>query len=151
MIFQPATRNDIDLLLQFNQALNEHDGTQADTAKIHAGLLGLLEHPEWGQIWLIMQEQQAIGYLVLTWGYSLEFGGRDAFIDELYLVPAARGRGLGQQILQFAAEQCRANGIQAVHLEVDADNHQAQNAYDRAGFVRRGNYFLMTKDIQGSI
>jgi len=35
-----------------------------------------------GRVWLIQYQGQVIGYVILTLGYSLEYGGRDAFIDE---------------------------------------------------------------------
>ncbi len=38
-----------------------------------------------GRLWLLKLEDEAIGYLALTFGFSFEYGGRDAFIDELYL------------------------------------------------------------------
>ena len=41
----------------------------------------LLQEPAAGQVWLITDGADPVGYLVVTFGYSLEFGGRDAFID----------------------------------------------------------------------
>lgn len=76
-----------------------------------------------------------LGHLVLTRGHSLEFGGRFLLLDELYLAPALRGRGEGRRALDFAVEQARASGAQALRLEVSRANTRAQAAYLRAGFV----------------
>ena len=65
------------------------------------------------------RERLAIGYLVLTIGYSLERGGRDAFIDELYVRAERRGRGLGALAVATAEAAARRLGVRAVHLEVD--------------------------------
>lgn len=50
-------------------------------------LKDLLTNESLGQVWLIQQEDQVIGYIILTLGYSLEYRGRDAFIDEFYIQP----------------------------------------------------------------
>jgi GNAT superfamily N-acetyltransferase len=47
--------------------------------------------------WIILEAAQMIGYVVLTLGYSIEHGGRDGFIDDLYLIPEARGGGRGKK------------------------------------------------------
>ena len=84
------------------------------------------------------------GYLVVCFGWSLEFQGRDAFVDELYVREAFRGQGLGTRALEVAADLCRASGVRALHLEVERRNTRAQDVYRRAGFVDR-EYYLMTR------
>ena len=48
--------------------------------------------------------------MVLTLGYSVEHGGGDGFVDDLYLIPSARGSGAGAAVLDFALEQARLLG-----------------------------------------
>jgi len=115
---------------------------RCDPEKALANLIG---RPDLGGVWLIGAAGGPVGYLVLTWGYSLEFGGRDAFLDELYLEAAWRGQGLGRQAMRFAEEACRANGVLALHLEVERENVKAQAFYDKTGFENRAHYFLMSK------
>jgi ribosomal protein S18 acetylase RimI-like enzyme len=95
---------------------------------------------------LIRAEAEAIGYLVLTLGYSIECGGRDAFIDEVYLRVEYRGQGIGRQTIAFVETQCRALGVRALHLEVARDNTNAYALYRKVGFVDHDRY-LMTKRI----
>jgi ribosomal protein S18 acetylase RimI-like enzyme len=82
--------------------------------------------------------------MIVTFGYSIEFGGRDAFLDELFISPDARGRGLGTRALEVAAQACREAGILAVRLEVDRGNTGAQRLYRAHGFVDHDRY-LMTR------
>jgi ribosomal protein S18 acetylase RimI-like enzyme len=82
---------------------------------------------------------------VLTLGWSLELGGRDAFIDELYVKPARRGRGLGTLALATAEAAARRRGVRALHLEVDVTNETARRLYQRVGFRLRERYQLMLK------
>jgi len=127
------------------RALYHEDGStplREDAAE--TALRGLLAAPDRGLVWVIEQAGEAAGYLVLTWGYSLEFHGRDAFIDELYLAPSYRGAGLGRQAVEWAEDACRAHGAGAVHLEVEIDNQRAHALYRRSGFAERG-LRLMTK------
>ena len=84
------------------------------------------------------------GYIALTYGYSLEFGGRDAFIDEFYIRPDFRGEGLGQTILGLIQQEAERLGIRALHLEVARTNLRAQRLYARANFQPRNKYVLMS-------
>jgi ribosomal protein S18 acetylase RimI-like enzyme len=143
--FRPAAESDLGVLLDLMRALYDEDGStplREDAAE--TALRGLLAAPDRGLVWMIEQAGEAAGYLVLTWGYSLEFHGRDAFIDELYVAPSYRGAGLGRQAMEWAEEACRAHGAGAVHLEVEIDNERAHALYRRSGFAERG-LRLMTK------
>jgi GNAT superfamily N-acetyltransferase len=87
-----------------------------------------------------------VGYMVLTFGYSLEFGGRDALIDEFYVVPSARGTGIGTRAVAHAVEICRAVGVRNMHLEADYFNSRVHDFYKRLGF-RDHERHLMTLSI----
>ena len=143
--FRFAESSDIPLILQMNKELNKFTGTVADTPRIERGLQKFIGRPEYGAIWLICEGDTAVGYMVFAWGFSLEFGGRDAFLDEFYIQEAYRGQGIGKYALNFAAEQCQLFEIQAIHLEVERDNFGAQEFYKRLGFAQRDRYYLMSK------
>ena len=146
--FRPATEADTGLLLRLMRALYDEDGSiplREDAAE--PALRGLLAAPDRGLVWVIEQGGEAAGYLVVTWGYSLEFHGRDAFIDELYVAPGYRGAGLGRQAVAWAEDACRTHGAGAVHLEVEVDNERAHALYRRSGFAERG-LRLMTKRLR---
>ena len=81
---------------------------------------------------------------LLRSGIALRTLGFDAFVDELYLVPAARGQGLGRKALRVAETACAELGVNALHLEVEPGNTDAQELYRRMGFVG-SQRTLMTK------
>ena len=81
---------------------------------------------------------------MLTVGFSFEFRGHDAFIDELYIDAAYRRRGSGRQALAFAERRAREMGVNAIHLEVDHGNNPALELYLSTGY-RNHDRFLMTK------
>lgn len=84
--------------------------------------------------WIVREDGMPVGYVALSQGHSISSGGPDGFIDDLYLVPAARGRGIGQKVLAFVEAEARRRGWRAMHLEVEIPNTRAQRSYARFGF-----------------
>lgn len=142
--YQMATISDLTLLLELVKEFHEGEQLPFDAQADGRALENLLLKQSLGQVWLIQSGDEAIGYIVLTLGYSIEYRGQDAFIDEFYLRPAYRKQGIGTMTLTFAEEVCRTLGVQALHLEVDFDNADAQRLYHKVGYQRHDR-FLMTK------
>ena len=63
-----------------------------------------------------------------------QWGGRDAFLTELWLEPAARGRGQGRALLAEVERAAHAAGARALHLMVRHDNPVARALYDAMGY-----------------
>jgi GNAT superfamily N-acetyltransferase len=139
-----ARREHVPLIVGWMAQLAAQDAMRFDERVGREALERLLDSPDFGQVWLLQLDAEPAGYVVLTFGYSLEFGGRDAFVDELFVAEGMRGHGLGSHAIEFASETCRALGIRALHLEVDHDNPRAQSLYRRSGFVDHDRY-LMTR------
>src|ERR1700746_3901122 len=99
---------------------------------------------EFGRAWLFSSGSELAGYVILTLGYSFEYRGREAFVDELYVEEKFRRRGVGRRALEFVEERAREWGVNAIHLEVDRVNDAASGLYRRAGYVDHDRY-LMTK------
>lgn len=94
----------------------------------------LLTHPQFGLVRLIESAGAPVGYFALTFGFSAEFHGRYALLDELYLIPPVRGRGWGRQCIALAGDLARHEGIAALRLEVNHANAHARAVYLKAGF-----------------
>lgn len=103
----------------------------------------LLENDRVGRVWVAV-DREPVGYIVLTFGYSLEHHGVVAFVDEVFVMSASRGRGLGTRALALAETECRALGVRTLQLEVERENIAAQELYRRSGFNNHGR-FLLTK------
>ena len=104
----------------------------------------LLSDGTLGKVWQIKKSDHLIGYAVVCFGYSIEHGGREAFIDEFYIEAPERGRGVGAQILGRLKEHMRAHNVVAIQLEVDQRNERAKSLYVQSGFSCRDKYRLMT-------
>ena len=95
-----------------------------------------------GVIGLVERAGDAIGYFVVTWGYDLEWNGRDAFLTELYLVAAERGAGVGREVLARLEGVAKDHGTKALHLMVRNENAHARRFYDAAGYVSPLRLFM---------
>jgi ribosomal protein S18 acetylase RimI-like enzyme len=84
---------------------------------------------------------------VLSFDFSLEYGGRNAWIDELFIRPELRGKGVGSKALDFAVQGARECGAKVLHLEVNRGN-PAINLYRRYGFEDH-NRSLLSKWLTG--
>jgi len=146
-VLRPATLADTDVLVRLMEEYYAFDGIPWDEAGARAALAGLLADPTAGRVWLICSGVETVGYVALTFGYSLEYQGRDAFVDEIYLSEPYRGRGFGRQAFADVFEVCRALDVHAVHLEVARRNTSAQALYRRLGFEDR-NHYMMSKRIE---
>ena len=126
------------------QQLYQQDSLGYDEHRARLAIDGLFAEPSHGGIWLIHADAAPVGYLVLTIGYSLEFHGRYALLDEFFVDRAWRGQGIGTRALAFAEEWCRSRGLRALRLEVGHDNRRALGLYQRTGFELHDRH-LMTK------
>jgi diamine N-acetyltransferase len=133
-VLERAGPADLDALLPMLERFAPAQGYAFDAARARAALGALLSEPELGRVYRIVRAGLSVGYAVLCFGWSLEWGGRDAFVDELYLEPGQRGQGLGRAALRALVEEARALGVHALHLEVEASNRAAQALYRSEGF-----------------
>ncbi|MEE4203369.1 MAG: GNAT family N-acetyltransferase [Halieaceae bacterium] len=125
-----AGSQDLQHLLTMIHAFCEVDGHRFEQARIEKALMPLLTDDQYGGVWLI---EPQLGYAVITWGYSLESGGREALIDELYV--SQRNQGIGQAVIKDIVEIARAADCQVIFLESERHNEAARRFYARQGFV----------------
>lgn len=148
--FRIATEADLDVLLPLMRAYYAFDHHAFDLEKARPALVGLLRDPALGRVWLVSAEESVVGYIVLAFGYSLELLGRDAFIDEFFLLEDYRGQGWGRKTMDFVERAALAHGVHAIHLEVTRHNLAAQHFYPKLGFKDRGHH-LMSKWIDPNL
>ncbi len=140
-----ARPDDLDRLMGLVSAFHSESGIAQDDDKRRTALAPLLEGIPHGCIYLIGPGRAPLGYVILTFGWSVEFGGMDAFVDEIYIRPAVRGRGIATEVLHDLPKALAEAGLTALHLEVDRTNESAHKLYLRSGFKPRDRYMLMSK------
>jgi len=80
---------------------------------------------------------------------SLEHGGLMAEIDELFVLPEQRARGIGAQLLAAAEAALAARGYVRLQLQLGVDNAVARAFYEHRGYCARSGYRLLEKDLTG--
>lgn len=146
--FKTATNSDRNLLLTLTKEFYQIEHLTYNVEVLNKCFDEIFTNDNLAIIWIIYANLEPAGYLVLTFGYSLEFHGRDALIDEFYIRENYRNQGIGKQTLEFVQTTCQNLAIKAVHLEVDHKNTRAKTIYQKAGFVEHDRY-LMTNWING--
>jgi ribosomal protein S18 acetylase RimI-like enzyme len=146
LMIREAALKDEPELLRMMRLLDEQAPAliKFDETAVSAAFRQFLALPAFGRVWLLCEGSKTVGYVVLTVGFSFEFHGHDAFIDELYIDAAFRRRGYGRRAVAFAEERAREMGVNAIHLEVDKGNDAAFELYQRTGYQDHDR-FLMTK------
>ena len=147
---RPATADDAGIVAAFVAAYHAFEQIDLDDRVRRRAVDALIADESLGAIWLVTVDGECVGYIALCFGYSIEFAGRDAFVDEFFIAEAHRGRGHGARVLDLVAGAASALGVRALHLEVAKSNTRAIRLYDAAGFEARSKYQLMTRRLGDS-
>lgn len=140
--FRAASISDEDTYLPMMEALWAHEGIAFDAASIREALGVLFSDPGLGRVWLTLVEDAVAGYAMGTWGFSTEQGGRFLLLDELFVLPEFRGRGVGAATLALIEQEAKRAGAGAVRIEVSVENAPARELYRAAGYVDPRRLFL---------
>jgi ribosomal protein S18 acetylase RimI-like enzyme len=143
-----ATPYDLDALLLLMSHMQNDDpwSEPFDELIVRKNLQELLQDPRFGLIYVARDEQVYVGYLVICFDFSLEYRGKGAWIDELFVEPSHRGQGIGTRLLDLAESASREHGAQTLHLEVNHGN-RAVELYRRRSFNSRfSNKLLVMVD-----
>lgn len=140
-----ATPEDLEKLLPLVAAFHEAEGIAQDDATRRGAVLPLLEGTPHGCIYLVGPARAPIGYACISFGWSLEYGGLDGILDEIYIRPGVRGRGIGTEVLRALPKALARAGMKALHLEVHLDNAKARKLYQSHFFEPRDGYGLMSR------
>ncbi|MBA86036.1 GNAT family N-acetyltransferase [Thalassobius sp. S69A] len=139
-----ARPEDLDRLLPLAGAFHAELALPTDDTTRRAGLVPLLEGSPHGVAYLIGPQKAPIGYVVICFGWSVEFGGMDGFVDEIYIRPGVRGRGIGSEVLTALPKALAGAGLKALHLEVRTEDRRTRAFYEKLHFKLRDGYALMT-------
>ena len=128
-----ATIDDVDAVTRLCAEYCAADGHEFDPGRVHDGLHPLLVDDDRGLVLVAIVDGRLDGYAAITWGWSIEIGGFEVVLDELYV--RTRGRGTGGRLLDTVDTECRARGAKRIVLETERPNHDARRLYLRHGYV----------------
>ena len=142
--FRPATPGDLPDLIRLVEALYAEDPSPQNPDSGHTRLTfsEFERHPEKGDIRVFEYDGNVAGYAILVWFWSNEYGGNKLVVDEIYVLPEYRGKGISTAFFQFLTAHFAASAV-ALELEVTPGNAAARRLYERLGFRKAKNdYFV---------
>ncbi len=138
--------DDLERLLPLVATFHDHQNIKSNDKQRRTALTSLLGGTPHGVAYLIGPRNAPVGYIVVSFGFSVEFGGIDGFIDEFFIRANIRGRGMGSEVLGALLPALGEHGVKALHLETRPED-RVHKLYARAGFRLRDGYHLMTKQL----
>jgi ribosomal protein S18 acetylase RimI-like enzyme len=127
--FKPLEKVDIPTITQMMQDFYAIDNYPMDVEKSKKLFQEFITNENLGKSWLIFSENEIVGYIILTFIFSFEYGGKIAFIDELFIKETARGKGFGKEVIQFIQGEVPKLSLKLLYLEVETHNENAQKLY----------------------
>jgi GNAT superfamily N-acetyltransferase len=124
-----ADPGDLERLVDLHREFCAVDSHPFDIGRATAALAPLLDDDRYGVVWII---DSPSAYAVLTWGWSIEAGGPEAVLDEIFV--SARDAGVGSSLIQHVLADGRRRGLARVVLETETANHRVRGFYARHGF-----------------
>lgn len=93
----------------------------------------LVADPEQGSLLIARDADAAIGFAALGWKWASTRGARIGVMEDLFVAPEARGKGVAEALIAASAERCRERGMPVLEWVTAPDNHRAQKVYERTG------------------
>jgi GNAT superfamily N-acetyltransferase len=145
-----ATRADLDQLVALGCAFIDehgHDGddpreasSDADAERVRAGMAPLLDDDRLGLVLVAHRGPSIIGYAVVCWSWSVEIGGFEVVLDEVYTTE--RNAGIGSRLIGEIERECRNRGVRRIFLETERRNHRVRQLYARLGYTEDDSIWM---------
>lgn len=132
-----AVPSDIDALITLNEAFCAADRHPFDERRVRAAFTPLVADDRRGVVWII---DEPGAYAVLTWGWSIEAGGAEAVLDEIYV--SQPGANVGADLIEHLVADAAARGLARIFLETERHNDRARRFYARHGFVEDDSIWM---------
>ncbi len=80
--------------------------------------------------------REGAGFATIFWSWSTTRACRIGVMNDLFVVPDARGSGLAERLIEACRERCLEYGARTLEWQTAPDNRRAQGVYERVGAVR---------------
>lgn len=133
-------------LLSLMARYHEERGLDYDDKHRAKVSVPLLNGSPLGAVWLIGPQRAPLGYVLVTFGWSVRYGGMIGWVEEVFIRPSVRSRGIGTEVLHAIAVSLGPAGIEALQVRVDGDERLARFC-KRVGFAATEDQRIMTDDL----
>lgn len=127
--FKPLEISDISIITQMMQDFYAIDNYPMDVEVTKTLFQEFISNEHHGKSWIIYSKNEIVGYIILTFIFSFEYGGKIAFVDELFIKETARGKGFGKEVIRFIQQEVPKLSLKLLYLEVEPHNENAQKLY----------------------
>jgi ribosomal protein S18 acetylase RimI-like enzyme len=134
-----AQANDIPALVPLLDAYRVFYRQQSNPRAAKEFLQSRFEHRD-SIIFIAVSGEAVLGFTQLYPSFSTVGLARIYILNDLFVKPDQRGKGIGERLLRAAQEFCRSGGAKGLALETAADN-PAQSLYERLGWKKDDGYF----------
>lgn len=135
---QTVTPQDVGELLPLMRAYCDFYEVAPSDADLLALTAALIDDPEHEGVQLIARGPggQATGFATVYWSWSTTDAGRIGVLNDLFVVPSARGQGTAERLIEACRARAAAHGARQLTWQTAPDNRRAQRVYDRVGATR---------------
>lgn len=129
-----ATEDDVPLILSFIEELAEYERLRHEVVATEASLRETLFGPRrYAEVVIAELEGEAVGFALFFHNYSTFLGRPGLYLEDLYVRPEARGRGIGRRLLVHLAGIARDRGCGRMEWWVLDWNESAIRFYRSLG------------------
>lgn len=130
-----ATAEDAEAIARLLHEFNlEYDEPTPGVAKLTGTVRRLLEGSE---IAVLLAGDGRDGLSLFRFRPALWADGPETYLQELYVVPASRGQGIGRRLLEATIEFARAAGASGIDLNTGETDTAARALYESIGFTNK--------------
>lgn len=123
---------------------HEEIGAVYDDAHRDKVITPLLDGSPLGAVWLMGPIRAPMGYVVVTFAWSISAGGMVGWVQEIYTRPIVRNRGIGTETLHAVAVALREAGVKALQVDLGTAENTQAGFWKRAGFKAESTPYVLT-------
>jgi GNAT superfamily N-acetyltransferase len=143
-----ATEAELDALLQLLGEQFDDHGIAITPPLLRQAIAQVFHSDHWALFLVARKGDEMVGLAAVAFSWTLEHAGKTAWLDELYVRPEHRGRGVGTALIEPVIQEAQARGCRAIDLEVEQGHRRAERLYARQGFqpLARSRWVRLLED-----
>lgn len=147
IMIRKITRQDKDDFIRLSVQFYRSEAVMHDIPEAYhvAAFEEIMRSNAYAAAYMIEREEKPVGYLLVAKTYSREAGGPVWWLEELFVLPSFRGKGLGREAFAFIEGEAAREKVKRLRLEAERENDRAISLYKRLGYAPLG-YMQMFKE-----
>lgn len=141
--FRDSTSKDLPEVRRFVAHMYQEDSAaHSGEPDIEKTYRHFAEHPDTGRVVVFSAGGELAGYAIIVYFWSNEFRGNIIDIDEVYVAPPFRSRGIGKQFFEWLKQTHETSAV-GWSLQVSETNRRARELYEQLGFAPSPNQHMI--------